>query len=281
MLVACGGQKWCDVCVFTTLDSNKTLINNGINDLATTRDQLQKHGCSLHSRWCRFFGLLKWHKWLAMLICVIYSIKKCLFVPRELNQLVFFKKNLKYIWMKDITLPKTNIAPKNWWFPIRNLLFQGAPIFRGENAVSFREGNFKEHPLGEAQQCPGPPWEKMTYMVFGAALTRSWQKRFTDSVGMIWKELVWSWKSLQDLVRIGIWGSITLVWLFLYTWFCHCSEDERKEILGKSSSISLSGNLSVQKVTKKFKDQKRESTQSTQSKCYVCYVRSHSLNCPF
>ena len=52
--------------------------------------------------------------------------------------------------------------------------------------------------------CPGPPWEKMTYMVFGAALTRSWHKGFTNnSVGMIWKGLV---GSLQDLDGFGwIW----------------------------------------------------------------------------
>ena len=37
-----------------------------------------------------------------------------------------------------VTLPETNIAPENDGFPVRNLLFQGAPIFRCKMLVSGR-----------------------------------------------------------------------------------------------------------------------------------------------
>lgn len=111
--------------------------------------------------------------------------------------------------------------------------------------------------------CPGPPWEKMTYMVFGAALTRSWQKGFTNiSVGMIWKGLV---GSLQDLDGFGAnwhmsqyhFGMISPVW------FCDWNEDE--PTIGWQGGVGQKLqhflNLSVQKVTEKFKDQERKYSQ--------------------
>ena len=50
-----------------------------------------------------------------------------------------------------VTLPETNgLSPLKMMVSNRNLLFQGAPIFRGKLAVSFREGNIlnlKNHPF--------------------------------------------------------------------------------------------------------------------------------------
>ena len=42
--------------------------------------------------------------------------------------------------VSHLTLPETNIAPENGWFGIRSFPFGARPIFRGEKAVSFREG---------------------------------------------------------------------------------------------------------------------------------------------